>query len=59
MTASTTSWVVLSPPWSLVRFFPSAITHLTAVSKRSANEGNWRCLSIMADERDTQSLLCS
>lgn len=51
MTASTTSWVVLDPPRSFVRCLPSKMTRFTAVSNRSANAGNWRCLSIMADER--------
>ena len=61
-TASTTSWVELSPPRSFVRYLPSAITRLTAVSRRSANEGNWRCRSIMADERSRATgfaILCS
>ena len=51
ITASTTSWVVLPPPRSFVRYFPSEITRFTAVSRRSAKEGNWRCRSIMADDR--------
>jgi len=51
MTASTTSWVVLVPPRSLVLYWPSAITRLTAVSSRSANDGNCRCLNIIADDR--------
>ncbi|CAL1361084.1 unnamed protein product [Linum trigynum] len=50
MTASTTSWVVLFPPKSLVRCLPSKITCLTAVSNLSANDGNWRCLSIIAED---------
>ncbi|KAL8143350.1 hypothetical protein V2J09_016382 [Rumex salicifolius] len=40
ITASTTSWVVLLPPRSFVRYFPSDITFFTAVSSRSANDGN-------------------
>lgn len=51
ITASTTSCVVLCPPRSLVRYSPSEITRFTALSSRSANEGNWRCLNIMAEER--------
>ncbi|KAK2355428.1 isocitrate dehydrogenase [NAD] regulatory subunit 1, mitochondrial [Trifolium repens] len=51
ITASTTSWVVLVPPRSFVRYLPSRMTFSTATSKRSANAGNWRCLSIIADER--------
>lgn len=51
ITASVTSWVVLLPPRSLVRYFPSKITCFTAVSKRFAKSGSCTCLSIMADER--------
>lgn len=51
MTPSTTSWVVLCPPRSFVLHLPSNMTRATAVSSRSAKEGNCRCLNIMADER--------
>lgn len=51
MTASTTCCVVLSPPRSLVLYFPSKITFFTASSSRFANVGNWRCLNIMAEDR--------
>lgn len=40
MTASTISWVVLTPPRSFVLYLPSEITRLTAVSSLSANDGN-------------------
>jgi len=51
ITASTTSWVVLVPPRSFVLYLPSKMTRFTALSNRSANTGNWRCLSIIAEER--------
>jgi hypothetical protein len=44
------SWVLLVPPRSFVRHVPSANTFSTACSSRSANDGNWRCRSIIAED---------